>query len=40
MPNLIYAFLIYSPAIIGCYNTPGSREVAFLIPVSKVVLRS
>jgi len=40
MPNLIYAFLIRSLAIVGCYNTPGGWKVTFLIPISKVILRS
>ena len=38
--NLIHAFLICSPAIIGCCNTPVGREVALFIPVGKVILPS
>ena len=40
MPNPIHAFLIRSPAIVGCYNTPGGWKVTFLIPINKVILRS
>ena len=40
VPNPIYAFFISSPPVIGYYNTPGSRKVALLIPISKVVLSS
>ncbi len=38
MPNPIHAFLIGSPAIVGCCNAPGSRKVALLIPVGKVIV--
>jgi len=38
--NLIYAFLIYSLAIIGCCNTLVGREVILFILVSKVILPS
>jgi len=38
--NLIYAFLISNPPVIGCYNVLGSWKVAFLILISKVVLPS
>jgi len=37
MPNLIYAFLISNPAIIGYCNTLSSWEVALLILIGKVI---
>ena len=40
VPNPIYAFLISSPPVIGCCNTPGGRKVALLILVGEVVLPS
>ena len=40
VPNPIHTFLISSPAIIGYYNTPGSRKVTLLILVSKIILPS
>jgi len=40
VPNLIYAFLISSPPVIGYYNTLGGRKVVLLILVGEVVLLS
>ena len=38
VPNPIHAFLISSPAIIGCCNAPIGRKVALSIPISEVIL--
>jgi len=40
VPNLIYAFLIGSLAIIGCCNTLGLWEVVLFILVGEMVLLS
>jgi len=40
VPNPIYAFLVSSPPVIGCYNAPGGRKVVLLILISEVVLPS
>ena len=36
--NLIYAFLISSPAIIGCCNAPIGRKVVLSILIGEVIL--
>jgi len=38
VPNPIYAFLISSPAIIGCCNALIGRKVALSILIGEVIL--